>query len=171
MEWVLLSEASSWDNSISLTYVFIMSFFIFTSNKMSDPVVLFFHSRGKEILGMMFLAKSICVTRENKWKLLPIFGHYGLDVSQILYVPDYSDLAARGGRAEGNVFLNCIGWDFWLFAIFEIIGYIFGGKKKGFLERNFSMFQKMRGGIRKQKMRAGCGNVQKNLREKPANCR
>ena len=38
--------------------------------------------------------------------------------------------------------------------IFEIIGCIFEGKKKVFLERNFSMFQKIRGGIRKQKMRA-----------------
>ena len=77
MEWVLLSEASNWDNSISLTYVFIMSFFIFTSNKMSDPVVVFFHSRGKEILGTMFLAKSICVMRENSensYRFLAIMG-------------------------------------------------------------------------------------------------
>ena len=170
MEWVLLSEASNWDNSISLTYVFIMSFFIFTPNKMSDPVVVFLHSRGKEILGTMLLAKSICVMRENKWKLFYRFlAIMDLMFQRFCMCETIVILPQGGGRTQENVFLNCIGWDFWLCAIFEIIGCIFE-EKKGFLERNFSMFQKMRGGIRKQKMRGGCGNVQK-MREKPANCR
>lgn len=45
--------------------VFIISFLIFTPDKMLDPVV-FFHTKGKETLGMRLLAQSIHGTRENR---------------------------------------------------------------------------------------------------------
>ena len=105
---------------------------------------------------MRLLAMHINETRKHVKICLPNSVHYGLDGSNNLNVRDYGDFAAWR-KGQQDVFPNCVE---------KIVSF---EEKNGFLERNCSMFQKMREGRRKQKMQAGGGHVQK-MRQEPAIC-